>query len=255
MIRIGAMFAGQGAQYAGMGLKLIKYPAGKETFKEANDILNIDIEKLCCKGTDEELVDTAITQPVIVTCSIAHFRIFQSELFDIKELDSFNVSATAGLSVGEYSALVASNALSFADALRLVSERGRLMSEAGKMNPGVMLAIIGLDETKVKEICESASSFGIVQPANYNCPGQIVISGQKDAVQKAQELAQKAGAKRCIPLDVSGAFHSPLMRPAEDGLRKVLKEINFSKPAIPFVANVTADYLSDPDELRETLAL
>lgn len=254
MIKVGAIFAGQGAQYAGMGLKLTKYPAGKETFREANDVLNIDIEKLCCEGTDEELADTAITQPVIVTCSIAHFRIFQSEFFDIKDLNPFDISATAGLSVGEYSALVASNVLSFADALRLVKERGRLMSEAGKINPGIMLAVIGLDSETVKSICESASSVGIVQPANYNAPGQVVISGQKDAVQKAQELAVKAGAKRCIQLDVSGAFHSPLMSPAEDGLRKILKEIHFSKPNIPFVANVTGDYLDDPDELKEILA-
>lgn len=254
MIRVGAIFAGQGAQYAGMGLKLIKYPAGKETFKEANDVLNTDIEKLCCEGTDEELADTAVTQPAIVTCSIAHFKILKSETFDIEGLDSFNIFATAGLSVGEYSALVASNVLTFADALKIVKERGRLMSEAGKINPGTMLAVIGLDETTIRSICESASSFGIVQPANYNSPGQIVISGQKDAIQKAQELAQKAGAKRCIPLDVSGAFHSPLMSPAEDGLRKVLNEIQFSKPTIPFIANVTGDYLSDPEEIKEILA-
>ncbi|HGE70523.1 TPA: [acyl-carrier-protein] S-malonyltransferase [Candidatus Poribacteria bacterium] len=258
MIKVGAIFAGQGAQYAGMGLKLINYKAGKETFKEANDVLNMDIEKLCCEGTDEELADTAVTQPAIVTCSIALFRIFQSEAVNITEFGSFNsfdISATAGLSVGEYSALVVSGALTFADALRLVKERGKLMAEAGKINPGTMLAIMGLDDATIKSICEEASSLGIVQPANYNCPGQIVISGQKDAVQKAQELAQKAGAKRCIPLDVSGAFHSPLMRPAEDGLRNALKEISFSKPSIPFIANVTGDYLYDPDEIKEMLAL
>ncbi len=254
MIKIGAIFAGQGAQYAGMGLKLTKYPAAKETFKEASDILNIDVEKLCCEGTDEELADTAITQPIIVTCSIAHFRILQSESFDGIGLDSSDISATAGLSVGEYSALVASNVLTFADALKIVKERGKLMSEAGKLTPGVMLAIIGLDEATVRSICDEASTFGIVQPANYNSPGQIVISGQKDAVQKAQELAQKAGAKRCIPLDVSGAFHSPLMNPAENGLRKVLEKIYFSRPTTPFIANVTGDYLDNPDELKETLA-
>jgi [acyl-carrier-protein] S-malonyltransferase len=255
MIKIGAIFVGQGAQYAGMGLKLRNYPTGKETFREANDVLEMDIEKLCCEGTDKELADTAVTQPVIVTCSIAMFRVFTAKEVSIPELDSFNISATAGLSVGEYSALVASGSLSFASALRLVQERGKLMADAGKINPGIMVAIMGLDAETVKSVCETASSHGVVQPANYNSPGQIVISGEKEAIQIASELAQKAGAKRCIPLDVSGAFHSPLMHPAEMGLRKALNEVSFSKPNIPFIANVTGNYVDDPEELKENLAL
>jgi len=255
MNNISAIFAGQGSQYAGMGLKLRNYPSGKETFKEANDALGMDIESLCCYGTDNELADTEITQPAIVTCSISAFRILMRSEVSIPEFASVSVSATAGLSVGEYSALVACEALSFADALRLVKQRGRLMAEAGRINPGIMMAVIGLDAEKVRLVCQEASSHGIVQPANYNCPGQIVISGEKQAVQIASGLAQKAGAKRCLPLDVSGAFHSPLMRPAEAGLRLALSEVAFSKPKIPFVANATGDYIHDPNDIREKLAL
>jgi [acyl-carrier-protein] S-malonyltransferase len=255
MNNIGAIFVGQGSQYSGMGLKLRNYPSGKDTFKEANHALGIDIESLCCNGTDDDLADTEITQPAIVTCSIAVFRILMRGEVNIPELASVNISATAGLSVGEYSALVASETLSFADAIKIVKQRGRLMAEAGRINPGTMMAIIGLDAEKVRIACKEASSYGVVQPANYNCPGQIVISGEKQAVQMASELAQKAGAKRCIPLDVSGAFHSPLMRPAETGLRLALNEVSFSKPSVPFVANVTGNYMQDPKEIKESLAL
>jgi [acyl-carrier-protein] S-malonyltransferase len=255
MNNIGAIFVGQGSQYSGMGLKLRNYPSGKDTFKEANHALGIDIESLCCNGTDDELADTEITQPAIVTCSIAVFRILMRGEVNVPEFTSINVSATAGLSVGEYSALVASETLSFADALKIVKQRGRLMAEAGRTNPGTMMAMIGLDAEKVRIACKEASSYGVVQPANYNCPGQIVISGEKQAVQMASELAQKAGAKRCIPLDVSGAFHSPLMRPAETGLCLALSEVPFSKPSVPFVANVTGNYMQDPEEIKESLAL
>jgi [acyl-carrier-protein] S-malonyltransferase len=151
--------------------------------------------------------------------------------------------------------LVASEAITFADALRLVRERGRLMAEAAAANPGMMVAILGLDGTVVESLCQEAGSLGIVQPANYNCPGQFVISGEEKAVQQAVELAQKAGAKKCVTLKVSGAFHSPLMKPAELGLRKALSNIKLSKPKIPFIANVTGDYVEEPEKIREMLAL
>lgn len=255
MNKISAIFAGQGSQYAGMGLKLREHKIGREVFQEANDVLGMDIEALCCNGTNEELSATEVTQPAIVTCSICAYKIIISEGFSIPELASYSVSATAGLSVGEYSALVASGVLNFADALKLVKERGRLMAEAGRINPGTMMAIIGLDADKVKSVCEKANSVGIVQPANYNSPGQIVISGEKKAIDKAGELAQAEGAKRCILLDVSGAFHSPLMKPAENGLREALGNIAFSKPNILFVANVTGNYMDDPEAIRQSLAL
>jgi [acyl-carrier-protein] S-malonyltransferase len=255
MNKISAVFAGQGSQYAGMGLKLREYPAGKRVFQEANDALGMDIESLCCNGTNEDLGATEVTQPAIVTCSIAMYGIITSGSIDIPELNQFEVSVCAGLSVGEYSALVASGSLSFADALRLVKERGRLMAEASRINPGTMMAIIGLEADKVQAICCDASSIGIVQPANYNAPGQIVISGEKEAIKKAGELAKESRAKMCVPLDVSGAFHSPLMKSAESGLFEALKSISFLRPKIPFVANVTGDYIDDPEIIRQNLAI
>jgi len=243
------MFSGQGAQYAGMGINLRHYPAGRQTFQEADSALGIDIARICCEADDSELAGTEITQPAITTCDIAAFRILDADP------QAANPSAVAGLSVGEYSALVAAKVLDFADALRLVRERGRLMAEAAIANPGTMVAVLGLDGAVVESICQEASSSGVVGPANYNCPGQIVISGEGKAVQQAAELAEKVGAKKCIALKVSGAFHSPLMKSAELGLRKALNSIRLSKPEIPFVANVTGDYVEDPGEIREMLAL
>lgn len=245
------LFSGQGSQYAGMGINLRNHAAGKEVFQEASDILGRDMAHLCCNGTDRDLTGTEITQPAILTCSIAAFRILNRA-----EAISIPSSATAGLSIGEYSALVAAQVLSFVDALRLVKERGRLMAEAAAANPGTMVAILGIEDNSViRAICEEAGSAGVVSPANYNCPGQVVISGEEKAVQRAVKLAQEAGAKKCVTLNVSGAFHSVLMRPAELGLREVLSNISFSKPNMPFVANVTADYIEEPEEIRETLAL
>ena len=207
---------------------------------------------ICCNGADDELAGTEVTQPAIVTCSIAALRILAEE----PGKSAFVApAAVSGLSVGEYSALAASGALSFADALKLVRERGRLMAEAAAANPGTMVAILGLDNRVVDSICEEASAFGVVSPGNYNCPGQVVISGEEKALKRAVELAQKAGAKRCKALNVSGAFHSALMRPAESGLREAMSGVSLSKPQTPFIAKVTGDYLGEPDEIREMLAL
>jgi [acyl-carrier-protein] S-malonyltransferase len=255
------LFPGQGSQYAGMGVKIQRYSIGRETLQEASDILKMDMAHACCSGTDVDLAGTEVTQPAILTCSIAAFRILAEASFRTpKEETRFpiftDLSATAGLSVGEYSALVVSDVLSFADALKLVRKRGHLMAEAASINPGVMVAILGFaDSSVVESICEEASSSGIVSPANYNCPGQVVISGEEKAVQRAVELAQKAGARGCKTLKVSGAFHSALMFPAESGLREALSGIAFSKPKIPFAANVTGDYLEEPEGIKEMLAL
>ncbi len=251
MDRAAFLFPGQGAQYAGMGVKLQHYSVGKETFQEANDSLGMDIARICCEGTDEDLANTEVTQPAIVTCSIAALRILVREL----QVPMFSTPvAVAGLSVGEYSALVASESLGFADALKLVRERGRLMARSADANPGMMVAVLGLDNAVVESICEEAGAYGVVSPANYNCPGQVVISGEEEAVQQAAELARKAGAKKCTVLKVSGAFHSALMRPAELGLREVLSNVSFSEPKVPFVANVTGDYVEASGEIREMLA-
>ena len=250
MDRIAFLFSGQGSQYAGMGVKLRHYSTGKETFQEASDVLGMDIAHACCSATEGDLLDTETTQPAILTCSIAALRILNEEL---QIPIPATLSATAGLSVGEYSALVASEVLSFSDALKLVKERSRLMSEAAAENPGKMVAILGLDSDAVRAICREAGSSGVVQPANYNCPGQVVVSGDPEAVQRTVELAEKAGAKKCVALNVSGAFHSPLMRPAESGLREALSRASFSTPKVPFVTNVTGDYADETDEIREML--
>lgn len=247
------IFPGQGSQHAGMGVKLQRYSIGRETLQEASDVLKMDMAHVCCSGTDVDLADTEVTQPAILTCSIAAFRVLSEE---IRFPTSTDLSATAGLSVGEYSALVVSEVFSFADALKLVKKRGHLMAEAASINPGVMVAILGFaDSSVVESICEEASSSGIVSPANYNCPGQVVISGEEKAVQRAVESARKAGARGCKTLKVSGAFHSALMSPAESGLREALRGITFSKPKIPFAANVIGDYLEEPEEIKEMLAL
>ncbi len=251
MNKTALLFSGQGSQYVGMGIELLRYAVSKETFQEANDILGMDIAHLCCNGSDADLARTEITQPVIVTCSIAALRILNE-----KGAIPIPPAATAGLSVGEYSALVATEAISFADALRLVKERGRLMADAAAASPGAMLAILGIkDNAIVQAICEEAGSLGVASPANYNCPGQVIISGEEKAVQQAAKLALKAGAKACRALNVNGAFHSVLMRPAEAGLRKALGGVSFSEPKIPFIANVTGDYIEEPGQIRETLAL
>ncbi len=262
------LFPGQGSQYAGMGIRLQHYSIGRAALQEASDVLKMDIARVCCNGTDVDLAGTEVAQPAILACSIAAFRILAEASFRTPkeaicfpistarrgDLDS-TLSATAGLSVGEYSALVISEVLSFADALKIVKKRGQLMAEAASINPGGMVAILGLSSSVVESICEEASSSGIVSPANYNCPGQVVISGEEKAIQRAVELAQKAGARGCRTLEVSGAFHSALMFPAESRLREALSGITFSKPKIPFAANVTGDYLEEPEEIKEMLAL
>ncbi|MBD3183253.1 ACP S-malonyltransferase [Candidatus Poribacteria bacterium] len=248
------LFSGQGSQYEGMGKNLVKYEKGRETFQEAGNILDIDITHLCCNGSGNQLADTKITQPAVLTCSIAAYRILSEEI-DCP-VCSLIPSATAGLSVGEYSALIASGVLDFKEALEIVKERGRLMAKAASEKAGFMVAILGIkDNSIIESICKKAEKFGIVGPANYNCPGQVVISGDQVGIQKAVDLAREAGARRCQPLSVHGAFHSPLMHSAEIGLRKVLNKACFARPEIPFVANVTGDYIDDPDKIREILAL
>lgn len=236
------VFPGQGSQFVGMGLDL--YDSRKEIkdlMESANDILGFDILSTMFKGTDEDLKKTKVTQPAIFIHSIAA----------VKAVDALGAQMVAGHSLGEFSALVANGVLSFEDGLRLVSKRALAMQAACDANPSSMAAILGLDDDKVEEIC--ASVEGIVVPANYNCPGQLVISCETQAVEEAMVKLKEAGAKRALLLPVNGAFHSPLMQPAQEELAKAINTTKFNKPIIPVYQNITTTAVSDPEEIKQNL--
>jgi len=237
MKKIAFVFPGQGSQSVGMG----KDFAGSELFEKANQVLGFDLKKLCLEGPEDELKKTAITQPAIFTISAIIFEALKS--------NGLNASACAGHSLGEYSALFAAGALSFEDCVKVVNLRGTFMQEAVPIGKGSMAAIIGLSAEKVKEICASA----FAEPANYNSPTQIVISGRKEAVQKAMALCKESGAKRVIELQVSAPFHSTLMKPAQDKLAEELGKIKINNASVPVVSNVTAKPVQDAGEIRELL--
>lgn len=241
MSKIALVFPGQGAQIVGMGKELWQgcLPA-KQVFEEADEVLGISLSKLCFEGPEEELSQTINTQPAIMAVSIACLRAFGNGNY-------IEPVFVAGHSLGEYTALVAAKVLDFPDAVRLVRERGRLMQEAGKEQPGGMAAIIGLDMLSVEAICQETG----VQIANINSPGQIVISGKKDGLVRAMDLARSSGAKRILPLKVGGAFHSDLMRPTEKGLIEAVSQFAFRDPAIPIVANVSARPEKTAEEVKE----
>jgi [acyl-carrier-protein] S-malonyltransferase len=248
-LRVAFVFPGQGSQYVGMGRDVYEtYPEARALFDEADGILGFPLSRLCFEGPKEELDDTINTQPALLTVSVALLRILA--------LGQLGPAIVAGHSMGEYTALVAAGALDFAAGLKLVQERGRVMKEAGERNPGAMAAIIGLDARILNEVCQEASSqfpASSVQLANYNSPGQIVISGHKEALERALELARERGAKRAIPLAVSIASHSPLMQPAAQALAKVVARVDFHQPRVPVVANVTAAPITTVAEIREEL--
>lgn len=251
------VFPGQGSQYVGMGRDLYEtYPEAKALFDEADGILGFSLSRLCFEGPKEELDDTINTQPALLTVSVALLQITSTELSTGLELDQLNPASVAGHSMGEYTALVAAEALDFADGLHLVRERGRLMKEAGELNPGAMAAIIGLDAGTLEGICQEARiQFPVssVQIANYNSPGQIVISGHKEALGRAMELAGERGARRVIPLAVSIASHSPLMQPAAESFASIVAQVDFHQPRVPVVANVTAAPITTVAEIKEEL--
>lgn len=226
------LFSGQGAQYVGMGKELYQQEKiVKETFEEASDLLGFSMEDLCF-DENPQLNETKYTQPAILTVSTAFLRVLTAK--------GFQADAVAGLSLGEYTALVASEALKFSDAVQLVHKRGQFMSEAAPTGSGKMVAVMNTAADVIEDCCKQASAIGIVSPANYNTPQQIVIGGEVAAVEKAEELLQAAGTKRMIPLNVSGPFHTALLEPASKRLNEVLNTINFEEMQIPLISNTTA---------------
>jgi [acyl-carrier-protein] S-malonyltransferase len=243
-MKIAYIFPGQGSQYVGMGKDLCEqFPEAKKFFDEADTALGFSLANICFNGPEEELKQTKNTQPAIFLHSVALWNVLKPS----------DAAMVAGHSLGEYSALVAAGALSFTDAIKLVRLRGELMQKAGEENPGTMAAVVGLDPTIVVEVCTAASSAGIVQPANFNSPGQIVLSGSVTGVRKAMELAKERGAKLVKELVVSGAFHSPLMQSAKDKLKQALERTKINDAKIPVYANVTAQPVTKGDEIRNLL--
>lgn len=240
------VFAGQGSQYIGMGKDLYEnIPRCKEIFDKANDILSFDIRKLIFNGNKEDLDITENTQPAILITSIAAKKAFEES--------GIKADIVAGLSLGEYSALVCANALSFEDAVALVKKRGRYMQEAVPIGIGSMAAIIGLPLEKIKLAIENSRDKGIVEIANYNTNNQIVIGGEKEAVEKAKELCLESGAKRAIELKVSGPFHTSLLEKASIKLREELRNIEFYNPSTKIISNVTAGFIDNKSDIEELL--
>jgi [acyl-carrier-protein] S-malonyltransferase len=239
------IFPGQGAQFSGMGLDLYENsPLAQELFEKANEILGFNITDIMFEGSAEDLQQTKVTQPAIFLHSVILAKTLG---------ENFKADMVAGHSLGEFSALVAAGALTFEDGLQLVSQRAQAMQKACELAPSTMAAVLGLEDAIVENICKTTE--GVVVAANYNCPGQLVISGDIEAINKACETLKEAGARRALVLPVGGAFHSPLMEPAREELAAAIENTTFSKPKCPIYQNVTASAITDENEIKANLIL
>lgn len=239
------VFPGQGAQFTGMGKDLYESSAeAKELFDKANEILGFRITDIMFEGTADELKETKVTQPAVFLHSVIKAKTLGTD---------FTPEMVAGHSLGEFSALVAAGAMTFEDGLKLVSKRALAMQKACEITPSTMAAVLGLEDKVVEDVC--AGIDGIVVPANYNCPGQLVISGETSAVERACEAMKAAGAKRALILPVGGAFHSPMMEPAREELAAAIEKTTFAKPVCPVYQNVPATAVTDPEEIKANLII
>jgi [acyl-carrier-protein] S-malonyltransferase len=244
---IAFLFPGQGSQHAGMGKDLAEnFPVARQVFEEANDALGVDLASLCFNGPEEDLKLTANTQPAILTTSIAALRVLETEI-------GIAPNCAAGHSLGEYSALVCAGALNFADAVRIVRQRGTFMQEAVPVGTGAMAAILGLDKETLERVCQDAALGQVVSPANFNSAGQVVIAGNTEAVDRAMNLAKEHGAKRALPLPVSAPFHCSLMIPAGERLADVLADIKVGDMTVPVITNVEATPNQDASRVCQLL--
>ena len=246
MNKLAFIFSGQGAQYVGMGKQIAdEFKSAYDIFNQASDALGFDVKKMIFESDDETLKITENTQPAILTTSIACLQPLLEK--------GIKADVVAGLSLGEYSAHVCAGTMSFKDAVRLVRKRGKFMQEAVPIGVGTMAAVLGLDAKDVIDCCKAASEFGIVEPANFNCPGQLVVAGELKAVEKAVELCKEKGAKRSMLLPVSAPFHCSMLKPAGDKLEIELEKVQLGKMNIPVVTNVTAEYILDSSKVKDLL--
>ena len=246
MSKIAFIFPGQGAQYVGMGKEISeKFDVAKQVFDDANKATGIDIREMCFEGPESELVKTENTQPSILTTSIAILRVVEEH--------GIKADVTAGLSLGEYTSLVYSGAIDFKEAVSLVKKRGRYMQEAVPEGKGTMAAVLGLSREKIQEVIEESKSEGLISAANYNCPGQIVLSGEIKAIDKAVVIAKEKGAKRAIILPVSAPFHCEMLKSAGENLEKALEDIEFNDMNVKVISNVTGDYIKDKGDIKNLL--